>query len=136
MIISGRLLANGIARERADRSVLSKGFLDDLIGQIERLSDRLKAAREALALQAFEPGARMVGFIQNKAHLGDDRDAASALLNCSVFCGCGRDTPDELCCDHARPKFRDKIIDQVEQSAEETDGRICLHNMSRLCYFV
>jgi hypothetical protein len=134
MIISRRILANGIAR--ADGSALSKGFLDDLVSEIERLPDRLKAAGEALALLPFEPGAGMAGFFQDKTHFGHDRHAAPGSLNCSVFCGCRRDTPDELCCDHARPKLRDKIIDQVEQGAEETNGSICFHNNVELCYFI
>ena len=94
-------MANGIARERVGRSAPGKGFLDDLVGDIERLTDRLEAAREALALEAFEPGAGTVGFFQDKTHFGGDRGGAPGALNCPVFCGRRRDTPDELRGDHA-----------------------------------
>jgi hypothetical protein len=101
VIISRRLLPNGIARERAGRFVLVKGFLDDLVGDIERLTDWLEAARKALTLEPFEPGAGVVGFFQDKTHFGDARNAAPGPLNCPVFCGRRRDTSDELCGDHA-----------------------------------
>jgi hypothetical protein len=101
VIISRRLLPNGIARERAGRFVLVKGFLDDLVGDIERLADGLEAAREALTLEAFKRGAGMVRFFEDKTHFGGDRNTASGSLNSSVFCGGGRDTPDKLCRDHA-----------------------------------
>jgi len=101
MIISRRRLTDGIARERAGRSVLVKGFLDDLVGDIEGLTDWLEAAREALTLEPFEPGAGVVGFFQDKTHFGDARNAAPGSLNCPVFCRGRRDTPDELCGDHA-----------------------------------
>ena len=59
MIIS-RPMADGVARKRAGRSLLSKGVLDDLVGQIERLANRLESAREALTLEAFKRGAGIV----------------------------------------------------------------------------
>jgi hypothetical protein len=101
VIISRRLLPNGIARERAGRFVLVKGFLDDLVGDIERLADGLEAAREALSLEPFDPGVGGVGLFQDKTHFSDTRDAAPGLLNCPIFCGRRRDTPDELGGDHA-----------------------------------
>ena len=127
MIISRRLLANGVALAGVGRSAQGKGFLDDLVGDVERLTDRLETAGEAPALEAFEPSAGTVGFFQDKTHFGVKRDDAPGSLNCPVFCGGRRDTPDELCRDHARPKFRDKIIDQIEEGADETNGRICIH---------
>jgi hypothetical protein len=111
MVISRGRLANGIARERSVGSALGEGFLDDLVGDIERLADRLEPAREPFALEPFEPSAGMIDFFQDKTHFGGGQGAAPGPLNCPVFCGGPRDAADQLCRDHARSKFRNKIID-------------------------
>ena len=43
---------------------------------------------------------------------------------CPVFGGGDRDAPDKLRRDHSGSEFRNKIIDQIEQSAQETCGKI------------
>jgi hypothetical protein len=101
-MISWARSANGIGRERWGGSALGEGFLDNLIGDIERLADRLETTSEPVALEPFEPGAGMIGFFQDKTHFGGGRGGgAPGSLNCPVFCGGHRDAPEELSRDHA-----------------------------------
>ncbi len=59
----------------------------------------------------------MVGFFEHQTHFGGDPGAAPGALDCPIFCGGSRDAPDKLSRDHSDSKFRNKIIDQIEQSA-------------------
>jgi hypothetical protein len=101
-----------------------KSFLDNRVCEEEGLANRLEPSSQSLTFIPFEPGGRMVGFFEHQTHFGSDLGAAPGPPSCPVFCGDGRNAPDKLRRDHSRAKFRNEIIDQIEQGAHKTYCRI------------
>ena len=59
----------------------------------------------------------------------------------AVFCGGHRDAANKLGGDHPGSKFRNKIVDPIEQNAQEPCGRINIHitieyNVILMCMIV
>jgi hypothetical protein len=77
-----------------------------------------------MVLDPFVAGDGRVGFFEDKTHFGDGREAAPGRSDGAVFCGGHRDAPDKLGGDHSGSKFRNKIVDPIEKSAQETCCRI------------
>jgi hypothetical protein len=91
------------------------------------LADEFEPAREPLVLDSLKPQAGMVGFFEHETHFGNGLEAAPGGSDCAIFCGGRRDAPNQLSGDHPGSKFRNKIVDLIEQSAHETSGRIYVH---------
>jgi hypothetical protein len=91
------------------------------------LADELEAAREPLALDSFEPHGGRVGFFEHETHFRVDPEAAPGGSDGAVFCGGRGDAPDQLRGDHPGSKFRNEIVDLIEENAEETGGGINIH---------
>jgi hypothetical protein len=122
-----------ITRKTPERSARGKCFRDNFVCDEDGLAYGLKPARQSVALDSFQRGAGWVGFFEHETHFGDEAGAPGALRR-PVFCGRGRDAPDKLGSDQSGSKFRNKIIDEIEQGAQKTCGRIGLHNNVNRCY--
>jgi hypothetical protein len=122
-----RQLTLTTARRPPDGSGWGKGFLDNLVGDQESLTDELELAREPMMLNPFEPGGGRVGFFEHETHFRGDLEAASGGSDGAVFRGGRRDAANELGGDHPGSKFRHKIVDPIEQNAQEPCGRINIH---------
>jgi hypothetical protein len=80
-----------------------------------------------MMLNPFEPGGGRVGFFEHETHFRGDLEAASGGSDGAVFRGGRRDAANELGGDHPGSKFRHKIVDPIEQNAQEPCGRINIH---------
>jgi hypothetical protein len=80
-----------------------------------------------MVFDPFEPDGGRVGFLEHKTHFGDGREAARGGSDGAVFCGGRRDAANKLSGDHPGSKFRNKIIDPIEQNAQEPCGGINIH---------
>ena len=110
-----------------DGSGWGKGFLNNFVCNEESLTDKLEPAREPMVLGSFEPDGGRVGFFEHETHFGDDREAASDGSDSAIFCGGRRDAANQLGGDHPGSKFRNKIVDPIEQNAQEPCGGINIH---------
>ena len=80
-----------------------------------------------MVLDPFEPDGGRVGFLEHKTHFGGGREAAPGGSYGAVFCGGRRDAANKLGGDHPGSKFRNKIVDSIEQNAQESCGGINIH---------
>ncbi len=108
------------ASRTPDGSLRGKGFLDNLVGDEESLTNELESAREPMVLDPFEPDGGGVGFFEHKTHFRGGREAAPGGPDGAVFCGGRRDAANKLSGDHPGSKFRNKIVDLIEQNAQRT----------------
>jgi hypothetical protein len=120
-------LALTTASRTPEGSARGKGFLDNFVCDKEGLADQLEAAREPLVLDPLEPKAGMVGFFEHETHFWGELETAPVRAYRAVFCGGRRDAPDQLSGGHLGLKFRNEIIDEIEQSAQETCCGINTH---------
>ena len=130
------LAVSGISRETAEVSGWGKGFLNNLVCNEQGLADRLEPTRDSLALKPFEQGARVI-FLEYQTHFRGRSDTIPGPLSRPVFCGSRRGGSDKLSGDHPRSQFGNKIIDQIEHSADEARGRIRIHiTIVSRCYMI
>ena len=80
-----------------------------------------------MVLDPFEPDGGRVGFFKHETHFWDDRKAASGGSDGAVFCGGRRDAANKLGGGHPGSKFRNKIVDSIEQNAQEPCCGINIH---------
>lgn len=125
--VGGSIHFNYIVRRMPDCSARGKGFLDNLVCDTKGLAEEFEPAREPLVLDPIVAHSGMVVFFEDKTHFGGDWGAAPVGFYGAVFCGGRRDAPNKLGSDHPGSKFRNKIVDPIEQSAHETCCRIYIH---------
>jgi hypothetical protein len=116
-----------VVRRRPEGSGRRKSFLDNLVSDTKGLADELEPAREPLALEPFLPRSGMVVFFEDKTHFWGQWGTAPVGFNCAIFCGGRRDVPNQLGGDRPGSEFRNKIVNPIEQSAEEACCRMNIH---------
>jgi hypothetical protein len=110
-----------------DSSGWGESFLDNFVCDEESLTYELEPAREPMAFEPFEPDGGRVGFFEHETHFGIHPKVPPGRSDGAVFCRGRRDTVNQLSGDHSGSKFRNKIVNPIEQSAQEPCGEIDIH---------